>query len=247
MTPSRPTWVLVKTTTHLRPCTSYRAAYRATVSVRRTDHDRYHPQQRRAFVTNPFATNQTLTATRTLQFPISTIYSVISDVGSYSHFVPYCQRSIVTKTSQPAPDGKRYPEEATLTIGFNDDIGSEFTSRVYCVPERVVEAVSGRSEASVREDEVRHHTVRTPVDQDPSRKDTVMAHLRTRWTLRPLASQEATEVDLAIEFQFTNPLYSALSSAAAPKVADRMIEAFQNRIQAVVEGSGRVKTTAGKQ
>lgn len=93
-----------------------------------------------------------------------------------------------------------------------------------------------------------------------------MAHLLTRWTLKPypykppptdalhadsthknlegtnpMPGQEKTEVNLAIEFQFSNPLYAALSSAAAPKVAEKMIEAFENRVKAVVEGPGHVK------
>ena len=49
-------------------------------------------------------------------------------------------------------------------------------------------------------------------------------------------STERTQVSLNIEYQFANPVYAALSSAAAPKVADKMIEAFENRVKSVVEG-----------
>ena len=261
MTLLKPMLVLLQTSSRIPSFSTCRTAYPTTISIRPTNHNRH--QQRRNFITNPLTSNQTLLASRTLHYPTSVIYSVISDVSSYSQFVPYCQQSIVTKTSHPARDGKSYPEEARLTIGFNEDISQEFTSRVYCVPGRVVEAVSGRTEASVSGDEIQHHTARPPVDQDPSRQDTVMARLLTRWTLRPFpykpgpnsaqhpntahknleetnptSSQEMTEVNLAIEFQFSNPLYSALSSAAAPKVAEKMIEAFQNRIKAIVEGPG---------
>merc|ERR1711977_192294 len=191
-----------------------------------------------------------LTATRTLQYPSRLIYSVISDVGSYSNFVPWCQGSIVTKTSQPASDGKTYPEEAKLVIGFNSDVSEEFTSRVYCVPGQVVEAVSGDAETTLLPEEIPHHSQRpTSSEEDASRKDTVMTHLLTRWTLRPypykpppmsathpttthknheetsdLPGQEKTEVSLNISYQFANPLYAAMSSAAAPKVAEKVIE-----------------------
>lgn len=212
-------------------------------------------------MSNPFNQNQTLTAQRTLRYPAGTIYSIISDVASYSQFVPYCQGSVVTKYSEPASDGKRYPEEAKLIIGFSDTISEEFTSRVYCVPERIVEAVSGNKLSTLTGDSIKHHSARPPADQDPSRKDTVMSSLLTRWTLKPypykappvgavhpdsthknheetnpVPGQEKTEVNLAIEFSFSNPLYAALSSAAAPKVAEKMIQAFENRVKAVLEG-----------
>jgi len=41
-----------------------------------------------------------------------------------------------------------------------------------------------------------------------------------------------------VEFQFANPVYAALSSAAAPRVAEKMIDAFEKRVKAVMEGPG---------
>lgn len=200
-----------------------------------------HRQQRSSFFGGSFTPNQTLTTTKTLSYPSSAIYDVISDVGAYSQFVPYCIGSIVTKKSQPAAaDGKQYPEEAKLLIGFNNDISEEFTSRVYCVPGRIVEAVSGRTDSTLSGEDIAHHSARAPADQDPSRRTNTMTHLLTRWTLRPDKSSEApdqqkTEVSLAIEFSFANPLYAALSATAAPKIADKMIDAFEKRVKAVAE------------
>ena len=57
----------------------------------------------------------------------------------------------------------------------------------------------------------------------------------------PVPGQEKTEVSLSIEYQFANPMYAALSSAAAPKVAEKMIEAFEKRVRAVIEGPASVK------
>ncbi|EMC91409.1 hypothetical protein BAUCODRAFT_79936 [Baudoinia panamericana UAMH 10762] len=201
-----------------------------------------HRRQRRTFVSNPFSAPQTLTASRTLQYPSSLIYEVISDVGSYSTFLPYCQESVVTKQSQPASDGKQYPEEAKLVIGFNDSVSETFTSRVYCVPGLSVEAVSGETNTTLSRSATQHHSQRPSPDTDPSRKATVLRHLLTRWTLRDeLPAQPKTEVNLHIEFQFANPVYAALSSAAAPRVAEKMIEAFERRVKSVIEGPASVK------
>lgn len=243
----------------IQPC---RASFLANASIRTAGRE----QQRRTFLPNPFTQNQTLTATRTLPYPSSVIFKIISDVNAYHQFLPFCQGSEVTKTSQPAPDGNSYPEEAKLIVGFNGDIKEEFTSRVYCVPERVVEAVSGKTTTTLPAKDISHHSARPSADQDPAQDTAVMAHLLTRWTLKPypykppphdalhptshqknvettnpLPAQPKTEVNLTIEFQFSNPLYAALSSAAAPKVADKMIAAFEKRVRAVVEGPGHVK------
>lgn len=204
-----------------------------TSTLPRTPTTLSQTHNRRAFFPNPFASEkQTLTASRTLQYPASVIYDTISDVSSYSAFIPYCQSSQVTKTSQPASNGKSYPEEAKLTIGFNDDVSEAFWSRIYCQPERVVEAVAGLSESALHPTEVPHHNARPPVDQDPTRNEAVLTQLATTWTLRP--AEGKTDVSLAIEYQFANPVYGALSAAAAPRVAEKMIEAFEKRVRDVV-------------
>lgn len=213
---------------------SHRQAYFTTQTSRSTNHNRHILQQQyRTFLSNPFNSTslpQKITATRTLNHPSSKIYDVISDVASYSQYLPYCQQSVVTQTSSPAPNGKTYPSEAKLVIGFGDQMREEFWSRVSCVPETIVEAVSGNAESSLPGEETRHHGTRPARDKDPTRKDDVLGHLVTRWTLNPKREQQ-TEVSLAIEVQFSNPVYAALSQAAVPKVADRMIEAFERRIE----------------
>lgn len=219
-------------------------------------------EQRRHFLPNPFSKPQTLSASRTLPYPSKVIYEVITDVASYKHFIPYCIDSEVLKYSNPAEDGKRYPEEAKLLIGFNGDVSESFWSRVYCVPERIVETVGGSTETSLPEDQIKHHNPRLPASEDPVRKNNVMKHLSTKWTLKPFpfkpapehaqnpetshknttdtskeASQEKTGVSLSIDYEFANPVYAALSAATSSVVADKMIEAFEKRVKAVVADS----------
>ena len=130
----------------LNPKASCRAAYLADARPPRLN--RQQRQCRRAFVSNPLG-KQSLVASRILHYPARTIYDVISDVSSYSSYVPFCTESVVTKYSNPASDGRKYPEEAKLKIGFKDNVSEEFWSRVYCSPEKIVEAVSGSTETSL--------------------------------------------------------------------------------------------------
>lgn len=222
--------------------------------------------QRRPFLSNPFAPTQNLQAMRVLPYPSKVIYEVITDVASYKHFIPYCISSEVLKYSNPTEDGRRWPEEAKLVIGFNGDVSEAFWSRVYCVPETIVETVAGGTETSLAEEQIKHHNPRLPPGEDPVRKGNVMKHLSTKWTLRPyhykppptsainpdsthknhdetspLPGQEKTEVSVKIDYEFANPVYSALSAAASSKVADKMIEAFEKRVKAVIEGPGHIQ------
>lgn len=232
-----------------------------------------HPlnhQRVQSFVSNPFSSApQTITATRTLPYPHGLIYNIISDVSSYQQFLPYVRESKVTKQSAADANGKTWPEEASLTIGFSDDVSEAFHSRVYCVPETIVEAVSGATDTSLAADSIAHHSARP--DSDAARNATVLSHLKTTWMLRPfpykppppsavhpetthenhkqsndMRVQPRTEVNLSIEFTFANTVYAAMSSAVAPKVAEKMIEAFESRVKAVVEGPAAVGGRTGR-
>ena len=54
-------------------------------------------------------------------------------------------------------------------------------------------------------------------------------------------SEPRTEVSLTIEVRFASAMYSALSQAAAPKVAGMMVEAFERRAREMLgEADGDV-------
>ena len=95
-----------------------------------------------------------------------------------------------------------------------------------------MEAVSGKTETTLGGEEIRHHTARPAGEgEDPTRSGDVVEHLLTRWTLRPVEGEVKTEVGLVVEFLFANPVYAALSQAAVPRLADKMIEAFEARLE----------------
>lgn len=129
---------------------------------------------------------------------------------------------------------------------------------------RVTAAVGGATGAEtgtgagVKEQEQERERER---EQEQAARTELLTHLLTRWTVRPspytlstvaeasaqgetARPREQTEVSLAIEFQFANPIYSTLSAGAAPKVAEMMIRAFEERVKSVLEG-GRDEEKSG--
>ncbi|EQK98054.1 hypothetical protein G6O67_004056 [Ophiocordyceps sinensis] len=161
---------------------------------------------------------QRLTATRTLPYAPAPLYDLIADVDSYHHFVPYCSRSRVTQWSDPDARGRRWPAEADLHVGWGG-FTDVFTSRLCCVPGVSVEAFSR--------------------DDEPS--SSVFRSLVTRWSLKPVASQQlSTEVHLDITYQFTSPIYAAVSAAVSGEVAGVMIEAFEKQARERLESQPKL-------
>lgn len=103
--------------------------------------------------------------------------------------------------------------------------------------------------------------------EETAADQSILTHLLTRWTVSPfvykpppalsttnaasanapedpsesesdLPAKEQTEVHLSIEYQFANPIYATMSAAVAPKVAGKMIEAFEKRVAQVLDGPG---------
>jgi coenzyme Q-binding protein COQ10 len=187
-----------------------------------------------------------LSASRTLPYPSPAIYSIIADVAKYSAFLPYCKSSTVTKWSQPDSNGKKWPSEAELVVGWKS-LEETFKSKIYCVPGSIVEAVGGTGVTTLRKELIRHHQDESQSSSN-TMEDGILTHLLTRWTVRnfpykPPPEESAghpakghTQVSLTIEYQFSNPMYSAMSGAVADKVAGAMIEAFEGRAKEVLDG-----------
>lgn len=105
-----------------------------------------------------------------------------------------------------------------------------------------MESIGGSTETEIPKGEISHHLN----DSDKSAKgasDGLMTHLRSRWTIEALG-KDKTEVTLALEFVFANPLYTTLSAGAAPKVADAMIKAFEERVTSLLNGNPAMGTAS---
>ncbi|KAM0286022.1 hypothetical protein ACHAQH_001212 [Verticillium albo-atrum] len=170
---------------------------------------------------------QTLTATRTLPYSPKALYALVADIDAYSSFVPYCSESRVTARD---PNPPHTPTRADLRVGWGG-FEETFTSRLRCLPDRSVEAVSGADIEPVS------GAAAAAKSGTNAGGGAVFTSLVTRWELRPLredAHDPATQVDLVIRFQFANPLYSAVSAAVSDKVAGVMIEAFEKRARRIL-------------
>ncbi|TGJ86166.1 hypothetical protein E0Z10_g2581 [Xylaria hypoxylon] len=222
-------------------------------------------QQRRNFLSSIFSSSpippQTLTASRRLPYNSATLYSLIADIDSYSAFLPYCSYSRVTSwTAQKDPQfGHRWPTRADLTAGWGG-LEQTYTSRVFCVPGSIVEALSGHGARSgIAPDILARYGLKdepsyvppSTVGSGVSGEEGVFKTLVTRWTVTPIEratpngrgeeaglgagrQPECSDVNLNIRFQFANPLYGAVSSAVADKVAPIMIDAFIERAKKVL-------------
>jgi coenzyme Q-binding protein COQ10 len=208
------------------------------------------PTTRRTFLNVPGTESQTITALRILPYNSNSLYRLIADIDSYSEFIPYCTSSKVTKWSEPTSEGKRWPSEADLKVGWGG-MDETFTSRLFCIPGEVVEALGGEAVTSLPKADLKHHTATLDT---PAAGNKIFKSLNTQWRLKPFhykppsgkpqtdmtehPAKEQTEVHLSIEYQFANPMYGALSSAVAPKLAGTMIEAFEKRARKVLDGPG---------
>ncbi|OXB37018.1 hypothetical protein LQV05_005073 [Cryptococcus neoformans] len=171
------------------------------------------------------------------------LYSLVSDVPSYASFIPFCKSSTVLAPSSPGvsstrewvgwkPEDKPFEVLAELAVGFGG------------LEERYVSKVVGKPYESV---------VATASNQTPMFKT-----LTTSWTFSAASSisphpsfgnpssnssnsripNSATPADpthgpslltIDLAFSFINPLHRIASQAVLPKVAEKMVEAFEER------------------
>jgi len=209
----------------------------------------------RQFISNPLTPIQTLTASRILPYHAAPIYNLIADISSYPSFIPYCTSSTITSTSSPDPTHhKTWPRTAELRVGWGS-YNELFRSAVYCAPYQILEAVAGDATHTIPHDKLPHYySSNQPEDaSELSANNPIFTSLLTRWMLHEFPfkpappdgktpqppSRPRTEVSLVIEVRFASAVYSALSQAAAPKVAGMMVEAFEKRAREVLgDGEG---------
>ena len=207
-------------------------------------------QARRSFITLPGTEPQSLSATRILPYKSTSLYTLIADVDNYSTFLPYCLHSKVTKWSKPDKDGQRWPSEADVKVGWGG-YEETLTSRLFCSPGSIVEALGGEAITSLSKSDILHHSETLDT---PAAANNIFQNISARWTVKPFhykpltvnpqthethhPARDQTEVHLTLDFQFSNPIYAALSKAVAPKVAGIMIEAFEIRARKLLDGPG---------
>lgn len=212
----------------------------------------------RDFVSNTLTPLQTLHASRILTYHAAPLYNLIADIQSYPEFIPYCTSSSITSQSAIETNSNRkWPRTADLRIGYGpyDEL---FRSAVYCFPHSILEAVAGDAEPSIPRSQLPHYFEDPDHNHDAEKSAGnagIFTSLLTRWTFKEFPfkptppdgktpqegnasepSTPRTEVNLTLEVRFASAVYSALSQAAAPKVAGIMIDAFEKRAAEVLGG-----------
>ncbi|KAK3685416.1 dehydrase and lipid transport-domain-containing protein [Podospora appendiculata] len=217
---------------------------------------------------------QTIHARRTLPYPPSQIYSLIANIDSYSSFLPHCASSTVTGWTSPPPahshqpldasssnnNNKRWPARADLTVGWGPFTES-YTSRVYCVPGSIVEAVSGAARTSIPASTLSHVGYNLAAEGAVRPGEGLFESLVTRWTVQPVAAttrptlsvssnalagidkteESWTEVELVVRFQFANPLLGHAVGQLAKEKVDAIVQAFEDRARTMY---GRRKSSS---
>ncbi|KAH8882861.1 hypothetical protein GQ53DRAFT_753398 [Thozetella sp. PMI_491] len=194
---------------------------------------------------------KTITTRRILPYSSRDIYALIADIDAYSAFLPYCTMSRVTHWTRPDPaSGKSWPARADLTVGWGP-FAESYTSRVYCVPGSVVEAVSGKAFTSIPTSMLSRHGRDSRLDDGAmGMASGIFESLVTRWTVleRPstatgsksLSAQAgtpaSTEVALSVRFQFANPALGFAVGNVADDMAEKMVQAFEERARTLYGG-----------
>ncbi|KAK0626314.1 dehydrase and lipid transport-domain-containing protein [Immersiella caudata] len=186
---------------------------------------------------------QTLHTHRTLPYTPSQLYTIIADIDSYRFFLPNCTASTITHWTRPAASSnhKPLPTQADLTVGWGP-FTQNYTSRVYCVPGSLVEAVSGNAETGIEKEVLKG--LGYNIDGTGSGKGRggegkgIFESLVTRWTVRGVnapegwsdgSGQEWAEVELKVQFRFADPALGFAVGQVADQMAVRMVEAFEER------------------
>ncbi|RAK71784.1 ubiquinone-binding COQ10-like protein [Aspergillus fijiensis CBS 313.89] len=210
-----------------------------------------HPtnqQQRRTFLSsflpgsgsngsdNDSSRTRRLTATRTLPYSPAPLFEVISDVQSYSSFLPFLTASTVTHRDPTT----QYPTRAFLTVGYGP-LSETFTSKVDCDPQRLtVTAQSGARFGVAKKD---GQAVSSGGGGGgfgfPGAEEGIFEYLSTKWELADVTAEmdggrSMTRVHLEIGFEFKNQWHATMMSAVEGQMAGVMIEAFEKRMGEVV-------------
>ena len=211
-------------------------------------------QKRRLWLPSfPGAASQphTISTRRTLPYSPSQVYRLIADIDSYSAFLPFCGTSKVTHWTRPDASGERWPARADLTVGWGP-FTENYTSRVYCIPGSVVEAVSGAARTSIPAAELGKHGRDSNADDGAAGvAGGIFDSLVTRWTVHPRSSSESskaaggglkgqsstesTDVTLSVRFQFANPALGFAVGNVADDMANQMVHAFEERARKLYE------------
>ncbi|KAJ7180009.1 dehydrase and lipid transport-domain-containing protein [Mycena crocata] len=173
---------------------------------------------------------QTYREQKNLPYTRQQLYNVVSDVGSYHHFIPFCSGSRVLSTT----DETRFPIvlEAELTVQFLA-FKESYVSHVTCIPLESVKAVASSSTPLFKELTT---TWRFQSISDGTTPSTPSPTSNNSLSLKRSTGSAATLVSLDLAFAFASPIHAAVSSSFFGQVSKLMVNAFEERCAEVYGG-----------
>ncbi|KAK1923564.1 dehydrase and lipid transport-domain-containing protein [Papiliotrema laurentii] len=183
-------------------------------------------------------------ARKILPYSQSQLYSLVSDVPSYSSFIPFCHSSTVLAPVPPGtsskqrriptdwkPNDEPFEVDAELRVGFGG-LEERYISRVIGKPFESVTATASEQTPlfnslvttwsfSPASSLSPHASNSLPKARSPSQLPNATASRST--------DRGPTLLTIDLAFSFANPLHRIASQAVLPRVADKMVEAFEKR------------------
>ncbi|KAG4300956.1 hypothetical protein PCANB_002703 [Pneumocystis canis] len=163
--------------------------------------------QKRNFLNPTSNKSQTFSTYSILPYEKSHVFSIISDINSYSTFLPYCLASKVTTHNKNG-----LPQTADLRIGWKkyDVI---FSSRIDYISHDYIIANASN-----------HYLFQK------LQTTWFLKEIKTTDNLK-----KNTKISLTLDFKFYNPLYTIISMTVIPTISTLIITSFENRIKQIAK------------
>ncbi|KAH9814941.1 dehydrase and lipid transport-domain-containing protein [Melampsora americana] len=176
--------------------------------------------------------------TKRMPYSKEQLYQVIADVEAYPHFVPYCVASnllshrplksnvelLKQETNRLKPwvqggyAGETHMLESELVVGFKT-FEERYTSYVECRKWEMVKASASHS--SLFKCLESTWTFQTPKENSSHQSST----------------SHSSDVSLHLAFAFASPLHAAIGEVFWKKISEKMVLAFENRLEQVYRSS----------
>lgn len=162
----------------------------------------------RSFFNLPFSSNsgptglQAYKVSKRVNVTPELMFNIVSDVSKYHEFVPFVEKSYITKVDQES----NLPTEAVLRVGWQQ-FDEEFTSKINCIQNKKVNVESLTI------------LLFDSLNTEWCFKEVKSSHIK----------EPSCEVQLHLNYSFKNPLYNAVSSMFSDQVTKIMIKAFEQR------------------
>lgn len=145
---------------------------------------------------------------KTVPYPASTFYKTVTEVDAYSAFLPFCQKSTISKYKTHR-SGQKRTAMGTLHIGYGQLV-DKYTSRVTVFDEKM---------------EVRAE----------NRDGMVFREMDSVWQFREVEREDgkcggSCEYQFKITYTMGNPLYATVAKSVFPTISKLMSDSFEKEV-----------------